>query len=143
MWEASQLGQYKGFVKTGRGGAIVEMSNPDELEEWEILTGLKVIPGTLNLHLDKPFDLSLLNYISFSEIGWDFDPTSQGYDFKGDIGMYYHRIIIFFKYPGILAFWTWVPELSTHAELISSVHLRTELGLKDGDTVEFALNNDP
>ena len=136
------MGLYKGFVKTGRGGAIVEMSNPDELEEWETLTGLKVIPGTLNLHLEKPFDLSLLNYISFSEIGWNFDPNTQGFDFRGDIGMYYHRIKIFNNYPGIVVFWTWVPEISIHTELISSVHLRTELGLKDGDTVEFALNND-
>jgi CTP-dependent riboflavin kinase len=58
------------------------------------------------------------------------------------IGMYYHRIKIFNKYPGIVVFWTWVPEISIHTELISSIHLRTEPGLKDGDTVEFALNND-
>ena len=132
---------FSGTVKTGRGGAVVEMSKPNELEEWKKLVGLRVIPGTLNLHLTKPFDLSLLKYLSFSKIGWNFDPATQGFNFKGDIGMYYHRVIISGEYPGILVFWTWVPELSTHAELISSVHLRTTIGLKDGDSVSFSLHN--
>lgn len=130
---------FKGRVKTGRGGATDEMSNPDELKELEKLTGLRVIPGTLNLHLEKPFNLLLLKYIGFSELGWDFDPTTQGFDFHGEVGMYYHRIIIFDRSPGILAFWTWVPELRIHAELISPIDLRTAFGLKDGDTVEFSL----
>ncbi len=74
---------FSGFVKTGIGRAIAEMSNPDELKEWKILTGLKVIPGTVNLNLAKSFDLTLLRYISFSQMGWDFDPIAQGYDFRG------------------------------------------------------------
>ena len=131
---------FSGTVKTGIGGAVDEMSNPDELNVWKTLTGLRVIPGTLNLHLTKPFNLSLLKYISFSEVGWNFDPTTQGFDFRADVGMYYHRINIFNKFPGVLVFWTWVPELSIHAELVSSVHLRTEIGLKDGDKVEFSLH---
>lgn len=89
---------FKGTVKTGIGGAVFEMSNPGDLEAWETLTGLRVIPGTLNLQLTKPFNLSLLRYQSFSKIGWDFDPVTQGFDFKGDIGMYYNRIIIAGKY---------------------------------------------
>jgi len=130
---------FKGIVKTGIGKAVLEMSKSSELDEWETLTGMRVIPGTLNLQLTKPFDLSLLRYLSFSKIGWDFDPATQGFDFKGDIGMYYNRIIIAGKYRGILVFWTWVPELDTHAELISQVHLRTTLGLEDGDIVDFSL----
>jgi CTP-dependent riboflavin kinase len=133
---------FYGTVKTGIGGAAVEMSNPDELEDWELLTGLRIIPGTLNLQLEKPFDLALLEYISFSEIGWDFDPITQGFDFNGDVGMYYHRVIICDEHPGIVAFWTWVPELRKHAELISSVHLRSTIGLEDGDTVSFSLHHD-
>ncbi len=131
-----------GAVKTGIGRASVEMVKSDGLEDWKMLTGLKILPGTLNLHLEKPFDLSLLKYLSFSKIGWDFDPSTQGHDFKGDIGMYYHRIIIAGQFPGIVAFWTWVPEFDTKAELISSVHLRTTLELEDGDTVDFFLTND-
>ncbi len=130
---------FKGTVKSGIGEAVSEMSKPGELAQWETLTGLKVIPGTLNLQLEAPFNLTLLKYLSFSEIGWDFDPASQGFDFNGEIGMYYSRITISGSYPGILAFWTWVTDLRTHAELISSVHLRKTIGLKDGDSVEFSL----
>ena len=111
----------------------------DGLDEWERLAGLRVIPGTSNLQLPKPFDLSLLTYLRFSEIGWDFDPATQGLDFQGHIAMYYRRVTIFNDYPGIVVFWSWVPQLNTHAELISPVHLKTAIGLKDGDTVEFSL----
>jgi len=133
---------FKGTVRSGRGGAVAAMSKPEELQEWETLTGLKVIPGTLNLLLSEPFNLSLLKYLRFSEIGWEFDPASQGIDFAGDIGMYYSRITIAGRYPGILAFWTWVLELKTNAELISPVHLRTTMGIEDGDVVNFSLYTD-
>ena len=131
---------FKGIVKTGRGGAAVEMSKSKTILDLEELTGLKVIPGTLNLNLIKPFDFGLLNYSSFSDLGWDFDPTSQGFDFRGEVGMFYNRIIIFSEYPGILAFWTWMNELYTNAELISTIHLRSQLGLEDGDIVSFNLD---
>jgi CTP-dependent riboflavin kinase len=128
---------YSGKVKTGIGGATVEMSKPEDLEKWERLTGLSVIPGTLNFQLTTPFDLSLLRCLNFSSVGWSFDPASQGHDFKGDIGVYYSRITIEDNYPGILAFWTWALDLNRHAELISPVHLRTAMGLADGDMVHF------
>ncbi len=127
------------IVKTGISVAAVEMAMFGHLKVWETLTGLRVIPGTLNLSLLKPFDLSLLKYLSFSKVGWDFDPSTQGFDFNGDIGMHYGLITIAGKYSGALVFWSWVPELSTRPELISQVHLRSTMGLKDGDTVEFSL----
>jgi CTP-dependent riboflavin kinase len=136
------LKYFTGRVKTGIGEAVFEMSKPGDLEGWEALTGLRVIPGTLNLQLTEPFDLSLLRYLSFSEIGWNFDPTTQGFDFKGDVGMHYNRVIIAGKYQGILALWTWVPEPNMHAELISPVHIRTTLGIEDGDIIKFSLYAD-
>lgn len=136
------LESFSGTVETGIGKASIEMSNSNGLRDWEMLAGMKILPGTLNLHLEKPFDLSLLKYLSFSKIGWDFDPSTQGSDFKGDVGMYYHLIKIFGKYPGILAFWNWAPEFDTCAELISSIHLRTTFELKDGDIVDFSLTED-
>ncbi len=134
---------FNGIIKTGIGGAVTEMSDPNDLETWEKLTGLKIIPGTLNIQLEKPFDLSLLTFTSFSEIGWDFSPTTQGFKFSGEVGMFYQRITIAKKYPGVIVFWTWVAETNLHAELVSSVHLRTTIGLEDGDSIEFALNNKP
>ncbi len=133
---------YTGTVESGIGEARIEMVKSGGLNDWKILTGLEILPGTLNLLLEQPFDLSLLKYLSFAEIGWDFDPSTQGHGFKGDIGMHYHRINIAGIYPGIVAFWTWAPGINTNAELISTVHLRTVLGLRDGDKVSFCLTHD-
>jgi CTP-dependent riboflavin kinase len=134
---------FNGTIKTGIGGAVTEMSDPNHLNDWEELTGLKIIPGTLNIQLAKPFDLALLKYISFSEIDWDFSPSAQGFNFSGEVGMFYHPITIAKKYPGVIVFWTWVPEINFHAELVSPVHLRTTIGLEDGDSIEFVLNKKP
>ena len=136
------LKTFIGTVESGIGKASIEMAKSDGLEDWKHLTGLAILPGTLNLHLKNPFDLSLLKYRRFSEIGWDFDPSTQGHNIKDDVGMYYHRINIADVYPGFVVFWTWVPDFDKKAELISSVHLRTALGMKDGDTVRFSLAND-
>lgn len=73
----------------GRGGAVGEMSKAGGLEGFQRLTGLSAIPGTLNVKLTEPFDLSLLNYLKFADVGWEFDPTTQGLNFNGEIGVYY------------------------------------------------------
>ncbi len=133
---------YRGTVKTGRGAGASEMLNPDSLEEFQRLTGLLVIPGTLNIDLTEPFDLTLLNYVTFAELGWEFDPATQGISYDGEIGMYYGRAVVADKYPACVIFFTWVTDPSTDAELISPHHLRSALGLRDGDTVEFTLVTD-
>lgn len=130
---------FQGKVKSGRGKAATEMSKADGLRDWESLTGLKIIPGTLNLSLPSPVDRSLLTYIRFSELGWDFSPATQGIHYKGEIGMYYGRIIIAETFPGGFVLFTWVPDLQVHGELVSTVHLRSALNLQDGDTVTFKL----
>ena len=133
---------YRGTVKTGRGGGVTEMSRPGSLEGFRKLTGLDVIPGTLNLKLTEPFDLSLLKYVNFADIGWEFDPATQGINYEGEIGMYYRRAIVAGKYPACLLIFTWVTDVHTDAELVSPHHLRTVLGLKDGDIVEFRLDKE-
>ena len=135
--EKSQV--YKGIVKTGRGLGVSEMSQPGSLEEFQRLTGLSVIPGTLNIDLTEPFDLSLLSYVTFAELGWTIDLTKHGPQYKGEIGMYYGRAVVAEKYPVCVVFFTWVTDPYTDAELISPYHLRSVLGLQDGDIVEFTL----
>jgi CTP-dependent riboflavin kinase len=131
---------YRGFVKTGRGGGAVEMSMPDVLEGFQRISGLSVIPGTLNIDLTEPFDLKLLKYATFTELGYEFTPSKQGIKFYGEIGMYYGRAIIADKYPACVIFFTWVDDIYTDAEVISPYHLRSILGLQDGDIVEFRLS---
>jgi CTP-dependent riboflavin kinase len=132
---------YRGLVKTGRGYGALEMSAPDSLEEFQRLTGLSVIPGTLNIDLTEPFDLALLSYVTFAELGRVIDLSKQGIKYDGEIGMHYGRVTVANKYPACAIFWTWVDDLYTDAELISPHHLRSTLDLQDGDIVEFGLLN--
>jgi CTP-dependent riboflavin kinase len=130
---------YKGIVKTGWGGAFVEMSQPGFLEGFRLLTRLDIIPGTLNIDLTEPFDLSLLKYVKFSDIGWEFDPATQGIEYDGEIGAYYRRALVADRYPAYIVIFTWVTDIYTDAELVSPYHLRTVLSLQNGDVVEFTL----
>lgn len=130
---------YRGTVRAGIGGAVAEMSKHSSLEEFRRLLGVLIIPGTLNIKLAEPFDLSLLKYVKFSDIGWEFDPAMQGIDYQGEIGMYWRRATVAGRYPACVLIFTWVSNVHTNAELVSPYHLRTVLNLKDGDTVEFTL----
>lgn len=115
------------------------MSAPGGLEGFQRLTGLSVIPGTLNIDLTEPFDLALLNYVTFVELGWAINLPKQGIKYDGEIGMHYGRAIIADKYPACVIFFTWVDDPYTDAEVISPYHLRSTLDLQDGDIVEFTL----
>jgi CTP-dependent riboflavin kinase len=132
-------GTYSGIVKTGRGGGVNAMSVPGTLDDIRRFTGLKVIPGTLNLDLTASLDLKLLKYIRFADLGWDFDPATQGIQFSGETGVYFRRAIIAGDYPACVLSFTWVTDPYTDIEVISPFHLRTVLHLKDGDLVNFTL----
>lgn len=115
------------------------MSKPGALEGFQRLTGLSIIPGTLNIKLTESIDLSLFSYLKFADVGWDFDPATQGIEYHGEIGVYYHQAIVAGNYPACLLFFTWVTTPGIDAELVSPHHLRTVLNLKDRDIVEFTL----
>ena len=132
---------YRGIVKTGRGAGAGEMSSPEVLDKFKLLLGIPVIPGTLNIDLDRPFDLSLLEYVRFAEIGFSIDLAKQGIDYHGELGMHYGRIIVADTCPAGVVFFTWADDPRTDAELVSPHHLRSVLNLQDGDTVEFKLVN--
>jgi len=131
---------YRGFVRTGRGAAELDMSTPGRFEGLQRLTGLSVIPGTFNVALTEPFDLSLLNYVTFAELGWSIDLSERGIEYDGEIGAYYSRVTVADRYPACVIFFTWAGNVHTDAELISPHHLRSTLDLQDGDIVEFSLS---
>jgi CTP-dependent riboflavin kinase len=130
---------YRGIVRTGRGAGVAEMSAPGVLDGFKLLTGLSIIPGTLNVGLDKPFNLALLNYVSFVEIGFSINLAKLGIDYDGELGAHYGRILISDMYPAGIIFFTWVDDPLINAELVSPYHLRSVLNLQDGDTIEFRL----
>jgi CTP-dependent riboflavin kinase len=100
---------YQGIVRTGRGGGVAEMNKPGFREGFKYLTGLVVIPGTLNIKMTEPLNLHLLRYLRFADIGWEFDPATQGIDYKGEIGVYYRRATVGGKYKACVLVFTWVP----------------------------------
>jgi len=115
------------------------MSAPGSLEVFQRLTGLSVIPGTLNIYLTEPFDLALPNYVTFVELGWAIDLFKHGIEYDGEMGMHHGRVIVANKYPACVIFFTWVGDIYTDAELVSPYHLRSALDLQDGDMVKFRL----
>lgn len=129
----------KGIVKTGIGGAVAEMSKPGSLEEFRRFFGLSIVPGTLNVKMTEPFDLSRLKYVRFADIGWEFDPATQGIKYEGEIGMHYGPTIVAEQYPAILIFFTWITHKDLDGEFVSPHHLRSALNLQDGDIVGFTL----
>ncbi len=131
---------YRGIVKTGRGAGAGVMSAPGVLEGFRQLTGLAVIPGTLNIDLTEVFNLSLLSYKSSAGIGMpQIDLRALGIDFDGEQGLHFGRIVIADEYPGCIICFTWLDRPGINAELVSPHHLRNTLNLQDGDTIEFTL----
>ena len=132
---------FRGVVRTGRGRSVGVMSAPEAIEVNKRLTGLSVIPGTLNITLTQPFDLDLLDYFRFSDIGVQLDIRAMGLDFEGEQGFHYGRVSVAGDYPAALIIFTWNPD-PNYAELISPHHLRSVLNLRDGDTIEFTLDSE-
>ena len=80
---------YQGIARSERGASAKLMSDPRVLDTWQRLTGLRVIPGTFNIGLARPFDTALLKYASAAELGWgDFDPSVYGLDNRSEVGVH-------------------------------------------------------
>ena len=115
------------------------MSSPQAIETNKKLTGLSVIEGTLNITLEQPFELDKLDFFSFTSIGVKIDVKSMGIDFEGEQGFHYGRVTVGGKFAAAIIIFTWRDQ-PNNAELISPHHLRSELGLEDGDVLEFTLD---
>ena len=132
---------YRGTVRSGRGAGTATMSNPLVLDKYRLVVGLPVIPGTLNVTMAQPFDLTLLRYVNLTEYGFKNDLAAWGIDYTGEMGLTTGRVLVHGKYPAGIIFYNWVPNPTIDAELVSPHHLRTSLGLQDGDTIEFTLED--
>ena len=133
---------FQGIVQSGRGLGESLMSVPSILERLQQLVGLLIVPGTLNLCLTRPLDVPLTNHLTFAELGIEYNFAEVGLEFNGAPGFYFGRVVIAERYNGWLLRLTDIGRLPTHVELISDYHLRSTLGLQDGDTLEFTLVED-
>jgi CTP-dependent riboflavin kinase len=126
---------YRGIVVPGRGFGGQRMANPTVLQVAQRLTGLILVPGTLNIRLPQPFDGLLPWYFTEVDLGgnvWrDHAPNRTG--------IRCGEVLIAGRYRGIV-FQGDEPEYPpAQVEIMSDHHLRTTLGLNDGDVLAFSL----
>jgi CTP-dependent riboflavin kinase len=130
-----QGNSFTGIVVSGRGFAAQRMAQPALLQALQRFTALNLVPGTLNVRLPQPFDGTLTTYLTEDDLGgsvWkDHAPHRQG--IRCGEGL------IAGQYRGIL-FQGDEPEYPPQqVEILSEQHLRTTLGLRDGDRLEFTV----
>jgi CTP-dependent riboflavin kinase len=111
------------------------MANPTVLHAAQRLTGLILVPGTLNLRLLQPFDDLLPWYFTEADLGgnvWrDHAPNRTG--------IHCGEVLIAGRYRGVV-FQGDEPEYPpAQVEIMSDHHLRAMLGLQDGDVLAFSL----
>jgi len=134
---------YKGIVRSGRRAAARFMSSDSgALEEVRQLTGLSIIPGTLNIKLTQPINLAQLNYFRCADYGWEVNLAEVGIEYEGEQGFHYGLVLVAGQYPASIIMPNWAGDPTIDAELVSPHHLRNTLNLQDGDTVEFTLVRD-
>jgi CTP-dependent riboflavin kinase len=129
---------FTGIVVPGRGFAVQRMAQPTLLQALRRFTDLNLVPGTLNVRLSQPFDGTLTRYLTEDDLGgrvWrDHAPHRQG--------IRCGEVLIAGQYHGVL-FQGDEPEYPPEqVEILSDQHLRTMLGLRDGDMLEFTLLTD-
>jgi CTP-dependent riboflavin kinase len=130
---------YRGIVVPGRGFGAQRMANPTVLQAAQRLTGLPLVPGTLNVRLPQPFDGLLPWYFTEADLGgnvWrDHAPNRMG--------IRCGEVLLAGRYCGIV-FQGDEPEYPpAQVEIMSDHHLRTTLSLNDGDVLTFALVGGP
>jgi protein-S-isoprenylcysteine O-methyltransferase Ste14 len=128
--------ELRGVVIPGWGRGRALLADDRVLERIEEVLGLRVVPGTLNVRLDAPFDRTLTSrYVAASEIGpaWEGTTGQAGYRLL-PVLVSGHRAIAFqADEPGY-------PE--DLLEIMCEVHLRSTLELQDGDPVTVTVTRE-
>jgi CTP-dependent riboflavin kinase len=126
--------ELNGVVQPGRGLGAGLTADPAVMRRLQELAGFPLVPGTLNVRLPRPLVRdSSWRYLAASEIAPDWEART------GQTGYYLAPVIIAGSYRG-LAFQAVEPDGPGYppdqVELFSEAHLRTALGLSDGDPID-------
>ena len=125
--------EWIGTVTTGRGLGSVRMTG-EVLDVLRAETGLEVIPGTLNIRLAEPVDESLLpHYLGAGAIAPCWAEAT------GQIGYRWVAVTIDGRVPGVAARAVEPGYPDDLIEVVSGVHLRSELGLIDGEEIRLTI----
>ena len=122
-----------GVVQPGQGLGAGLMSDGAVMQKLEELTGFPVVPGTLNVRLPRPLARGRSwRYLPADEITSDWEART------GQSGYFLAPVTVAGRYRG-LAFQAVELEERGYPpdqiELFCEAHLRTELGLGDGDPI--------
>ena len=119
-----------GVVVPGRGRGAELLADDRVLDRIEKLFGLRVVPGTLNVRLVAPFERTrATRYVAASDVdpGWGAA--------TGQVGYHLAPVLVEGRYRGI-AFQADEPGYPEDLiEIMCEVHLRSSLGLEDGDPI--------
>ena len=126
-----------GVVQPGHGLGARLMAEGAVMNRLEKLVGFAIVPGTLNVRLPRPLERdSSWRYVHAAEISPDWEAQS------GQAGYFLVAVTIAYRYRG-LAFqadeYGDAAYPADQIELLSEVHLRTELGLSDGDGIVVSI----
>ena len=125
--------EWIGTVTTGQGLGSVRMTR-EVLDVLRSETGLEVLPGTLNLRLAEPVDESLLpHYLEAGAI------APRWAEATGQAGYRWVAVMIEGRVPGVAARAIEPGYPEDLIEVVSGVHLRSELQLSDGDEVRLTI----
>jgi CTP-dependent riboflavin kinase len=128
-----------GIVQPGRGLGAGLMADHVVMEKLQELCGVAVVPGTLNVRLPGPLERGpSWRYLPAMEITPEWEART------GQAGYFLAPVTVAGHYRG-LAFQAVEPGARGYPpdqiELFCEAHLRTELGLDDGDLIAVWLND--
>jgi CTP-dependent riboflavin kinase len=128
-----------GIIQPGQGLGAGLMADRAVIEKLEELTGFSVVPGTLNVRLPRPLERGpSWRYVAADEIASDWEART------GQSGYFLAPVAVAGRYRG-LAFQAVEPGQRGYPpdqiELFCEAHLRTELGLADGDRIAVWLGD--
>lgn len=126
-----------GVVQPGRGLGKRLMADGAIMTRLQELAGFPIVAGTLNVRRPRPLERdSSWRYVSAAEISPDWEARS------GQAGYFLAPVMIANRYRG-LAFQAEEPGYPPdQVEIFSEVHLRSALGLTDGDPVDVSVQRE-
>jgi protein-S-isoprenylcysteine O-methyltransferase Ste14 len=129
--------ELRGVVVRGMGRGAALLDDDRVLDRIEEIFGLRVVPGTLNVRLHDPFDRAIAtSYIASSDVdpSWEARTAQAGYHLVPVlVAERYRGIALQADEPGY-------PE--DLLEVMCEVHLRSAMGLQDGDPISVTTTSD-
>jgi len=124
-------------VQPGRGLGTGLMADRIVMEKLQELAGFPVVPGTLNVRLPGSLERGPgWRYVSAAEITPDWEART------GQTGYFLARVTVARRYRGLAFQAVEAGERGyprDQIELFCEAHLRTGLGLEDGDLIDVRL----